>query len=303
MEKKTFLDIATKYENSSTGDLGIYFKDLTTGEEFMHHAEAVYPAASVFKVFVLADLFRQIKEGRFTLLDRFPLKSEDKATGSGVLKVMDDDVEPTLKDYATLMMILSDNTAADFLFKLVGKENIVENVIRPLNLQSTKCDLPCSDLIAACFQIEAGTDLKEFFLKHKQFDLRNTPAFTGGLEENDETSPVDAGKMLELLYTGNWQGADSDAQELQIMKQCQTNGRIPKYLPKGTVVAHKTGTMDRVVNDVGIVYTPKGDYILSMFYNGNTASAEEYAENSHGFFGEELLAHISKDIYAAYVGG
>lgn len=302
MDRKLFCEIIEKHERTATGDLGVYVKDLSSGEEFMHNAQDVYPAASVFKIFVLAELFRQIGEGRFSLEDRFPLKSEDKATGSGVLQLMDDGMVPTLKDYATLMMILSDNTAADFLFKLVGKDNILQNVLQPLGLRDTKCDLTCRELVAACFQTEVGADLRTCFPNGRP-NLRNTSAFTGGLAENDETTPAEVGKIMELLYTGAWQGKESDDQEMRILKLCQTNGRIPKYLPKGTAVAHKTGTMDRVVNDVGIVYTSKGDYILSMFYNGNVADETEYAANPHGYFGEELLAHISRDIYDAYVGG
>ena len=299
MNSKLIREAFQKHAATATGNLGIYFKDLVTGEEGTHCADEIYQSASVFKVFVLAELFRQINEGKFTLKDRFPLKSEDKSDGSGVMLLLDDGMEPTLKDYATLMIILSDNTAADFLFKLTGRENIIANVIEPLGLKATKCDLTCKDLIAACYQIDPSANLEEESSKAPY--LRNTPAFTGGLELNDETSPRDVAKVLELMYNGKWVSPEADAQAIAIMKQTQTNGRIPKYLPKGTPVAHKTGTMDRVANDAGIVYTPKGDYILTLFYNGNTASDEEYMSNSRGFFSEALLAHISEDVYNAYV--
>ena len=59
--------------------------------------------------------------------------------------------------------------------------------------------------------------------------------------------------------------------------------------------------MDKVANDCGIVYTAKGDYILCLFYNGNTASQEEYDANKKGRFSDGLLAEISKEIYAAYM--
>ena len=85
------------------------------------------------------------------------------------------------------------------------------------------------------------------------------------------------------------------------MKRCHTNSRIPRHLPKGTEVAHKTGTMDKVANDVGVVYTDKGDYLLCMFYNGNTATREEYDANIKGRLSDNLLADISRDIYAEYV--
>ena len=85
------------------------------------------------------------------------------------------------------------------------------------------------------------------------------------------------------------------------MKQCQTNSRIPKYLPDGCNAAHKTGTMTRVANDAGIVYTPAGDFILSLFYNGNVASEEEYNANATGRLGDELLANLARDICLAFM--
>ena len=67
------------------------------------------------------------------------------------------------------------------------------------------------------------------------------------------------------------------------------------------MVAHKTGSMDRVANDVGIVYTPKGDYILAMFYNGNTATQEEYDSNKDLHISEEVLAQLCGEIYSIYI--
>jgi len=92
-----------------------------------------------------------------------------------------------------------------------------------------------------------------------------------------------------------------DAKLLDIMRLCDGKTRLTKYLPAGTAVAHKTGTCDRVTNDVGIVYTPKGNYILALLYNGNVADEEEYVNNKDRRIGEELLARISRDVYNAYI--
>lgn len=303
MKTEKIHSIIERHAATATGTLGVFFKDLHTGETVGWNHDKVFQSASVFKVFVLAELLRQVKEGRFSLEDRFELKLEDKSDGSGVLQVLDCGAQLTLKDYATLMMIISDNTAADFLFKLVGRDNILENVLKPLNLNATKCDLTCRDLIAACFDMEPCFEfgkLDEKIAERNPY-MRNGDAYTGALEMNDETSPEDVAKVLELFYRGQWVDKEISRQALDIMVLCQTNGRIPKLLPVGIQVAHKTGTMDRVANDTGIVYTEKGDYILSMFYNGNTASEEEFDSNPHGFFSEDLLAGISLDIYDAFI--
>lgn len=284
--------------------IGIYFKDLNSGEEAGHAQADAFPSASVFKVFVLAEMFRQIKEGRFSLFDRYEMNDSVKSAGSGVLQHISSGTAFTVEDYAVLMMIISDNTAADFLFRLVGKDNILNNVIRPLGLNATKCDLECSRLCAVCYGLpeDAGYEAFDEAVKSAERDMRCAEPYLCVMKEDDTTSPSDIARMFELLYRGEWIDRESSSKALEIMKLCQTNARIPKYLPHGVSVAHKTGSMDRVANDAGIVYTEKGDYVLAVFYNGNTAPVREYEENAKGYRGEELIARLSRDIYAEYAG-
>lgn len=282
-----------------TGSLGVSFYDLKVGEGCSLNGDKAYPSASVFKLFVLAELFRQIKNGKFSLNQRMILDEKYISVGSGVLRELNPGMNLTVKDYATLMMIISDNSSADFLFHLVGPENIKKNVLEPLNLCKTRCDLDCNDLIGVSYDIKPGVKLKNEDMSSK--DRRLHPAFTGELPENDETSPLDTTRMLKFIYENKWLGEEWDSEMVSILKKCQTNQRIPKYLPEEVRVGHKTGTLDKVVNDVGIVYTPKGAYILCMFYNGNLATQEEYDSNENGRFGEEILAHLSKEIYDLYM--
>lgn len=288
--------VAEKYRGSMTGWLGVGFTDLQTGESFSLMGDDEFPAASTFKVFILAELFRQAQEGRFKMSDRRELTESFKSPGSGVLFNLQPGLTPTLQDYATLMMIISDNTATDVLFDLVGAGNIKEHVLAPLGLNKTKCDYPCKKLLSAYFGVDSLADFDE-----TSVSLRGAPDFLCQTPQNDSTSPNDMMKILRLVYEKKLFTPWVCDEMLKIMKQCQTNTRIPKFLPAGVEVAHKTGTVDRVANDVGIVYTPKGDYILTLFYNGNAASEEEYNKNVNGLMSDSLLAEISRDIYAEYV--
>ena len=289
--------IAEKYRDSVTGRLGVGFTDLQTGESFSLMGDDEFPSASTFKVYILAELFRQAQEGKFKMSDRHVLTDEVKSVGSGVLYNLQAGLTPTLQDYATLMMIISDNTATDFLYDFVGAENIKNNVLVPLGLSNTKCDYTCKKLIALYYQADPS-DGPETFDQEKSY--RKPPDYLCQTPENDSTSPNDMMKILKLVYEKKLFTPWVCDEMLNIMKQCQTNTRIPKFLPGNIEVAHKTGTMDRVANDVGIVYTPKGDYILTLFYNGNTASEEEYNKNVHGIMSDSLLAEISRDIFEEY---
>ena len=286
--------IAEKYDAKTTGDLGLLFTDLKTGETVTVNPDKELPAASTFKVFLLAEFLRQCEEGKYNLMDRHELKEEFVSPGSGVLCDLIPGMNLTLLDYARLMMMLSDNTATDYLYSLTGRDNIKNNVIDAFGLSRTKCDYPCKLLIETYFDPA-----------HKKVagerNWRNTDDYLCLTATNDSTSPNDMAKVLKMAYDKTLFSPWVSEQMIDIMKRCHTNSRIPKELPRDVEVAHKTGTMDKVANDCGIVYTEKGDYMLCLFYNGNTATQEEYDANVKGRFSDGLLAEISKGIYAAYM--
>jgi len=302
MNLKAIQEIATNLPCRTTAPIGFAFRDLQTGECISCNGDRPFPTASMYKLYILAELFRQTAEGKYRLSDRIPLTAERKSIGSGVLKNLDAGLPLTLKDYATLMMIISDNSATNVLFHLVGRENIRRNVLEPLNLIHTKCDFDCSVLIDRYYCLNGGS-VADLRAKNGGIlpSFRNHDYYACTTADNNQTAPMEAAKMLELLYRGEWVGPDASSQILEIMKLCQTNRRIPRHLPATVPVAHKTGTLDRECIDAGIVYTPKGDYILCLFYNGNLASEDEYARNAGGVIGEDLLAQISKEVYDAYM--
>lgn len=304
MQIEMIQEIIDRNVAETTAHVGVLFKDLKTDEQAGIAASDAFPTASVFKIFILAELFRQIELGTVRFTDRLEMTEEMRSCGSSIMRQLDAGCCLTIKDLATLMMIVSDNTATDLLFKLVGRDNIRKNVIDALGLTKTKADLPCKILVPVCYGMKAGTSYDDFYrlypgLKDK---LHNTEPYLCTMKEDDVTSPEDVSKVLELMYRGEWVTPERSEQALSIMKKCQTNTRIPARLPYGVSVAHKTGSMDRVSNDAGIVYTEKGDYILSLFFNGNTASKEEYDRSVDCAFADGLMAKISREIYDEYTG-
>ena len=304
MMKKNLIETAIKeMQKKLTGKLGAAFDDLETDESVVFNGNTVFPMASIFKIFVLAELYRRIDQGTISPDQRFPLSKDFKSAGSGVVFLMDDGADLTVHDYALLMMMISDNTSADLLYRLVGKENIEQNVIRPLGLTHTKIDFSCSDLFTYYCNTKPTQSLEEKNRAYFLGDYHNSPWHACTTAKNDETTPMEINKMLKTIYHHQWCNEATCDQILDIMKKCQTNSRIPKYLPKGIEVAHKTGTFDRLSNDAGIVYTEKGNYVLSLFYNGNLADENEYYHlNEKGFYGDEALATLSRQIYDIYTG-
>ena len=136
-----------------TGLLGIGFKDLQTGEELYYNGDKAFPLASVYKIFVLCELFRQQKEGTFSFAERHTLLEAEKGIGSGILELIGEGAEFSLMDYAMLMMSISDNTATDYLYRRAGAHNVEQHIIVPLELKSTKFNADCGTLLTSYYGV------------------------------------------------------------------------------------------------------------------------------------------------------
>ena len=106
------------------GRIGFYIEDLTSGITHQHNETQRFPTASVCKIPVMIELFRQVEEGRLSLDERRRLQGDISTHGSGLLSLVENEPELTLRDYCRLMVSVSDNMATDFLMGVVGLESI-----------------------------------------------------------------------------------------------------------------------------------------------------------------------------------
>ncbi len=280
-----------------TGPLGIGFKDLNSGEELYYNGDMVFPMASVYKIFVLCELFRKQKEGTFSFADRHTLLESEKRIGSGILELIGEGAVLSMMDYTMLMMVISDNTSTALLQKYTPAEDIQAHLIKPLELRDTLY-VPGAGLCD--FYGVTVEEYRKITSEGGRFHARNGSYFRCVEPKNKQSSPRDLLKILSLLQEGRLIDAQSDRQILDIMLKCQTNDRIPKKLPAGVRVAHKTGSIDHLANDCGIVYTDCGNYVLTLFYNGNLASEEEYEGSEWTAVGNRLLSGLSAEVYRIF---
>lgn len=295
--KEKLNQLFEKTAQKGTGLLGIGFKDMTSGEEVYYNGDKVFPLASVYKIFVLCELFRQQKAGTFSFDDRHTLLESEKSIGSGVLELIGEGAVFSMMDLVMLMMAISDNTATKLLQQHTTDEGVTANLIQPLEMKDT---LYLSGAGLCNYYNVTVDEYRKVVNSGGRFHARNGSYFRCVEPKNRQSSPRDMLKLLSLLQEGKLVDPESDKQILDIMLKCQTNGRIPAKLPAGVRVAHKTGSIDHLTNDCGIVYTDCGNYVLTLFYNGNLASEEEYEGTEWGAVGEPLLAQLSRDIYDIY---
>ncbi|HSH31899.1 MAG TPA: serine hydrolase, partial [Candidatus Saccharimonadales bacterium] len=122
-----------------------------------------------------------------------------------------------------------------------------------LHLMITVSDNPCGEALGA--RLGWG----------KYNDTLKTQGFTGtSLTRPLKTSAADVALLLERLYHGTLLSPNSSEHFLGLLKAQRINNRLPAGLPAGTVMAHKTGDLDGLVHDAGIVYGPKTDYVVVM---------------------------------------
>jgi len=239
------------------GQWGVAALDLGTGEFIGFDADGIYPLASVFKVPVLVELFRQADQGILDLDERIEFRPEHRMPGSGALRELTPGFALTLRDYAMLMIILSDNSATDMVMAATGRRGITP-AMRELGLERTWVSRTCGQILAslAGYEVEVPTPQQVSEINAALRAGRRGKA-TWCYDEGDTNNagtPAELVRLFELIYRGQAASPEGCEAMLDILRRQQLKQRLPLYLPPNVVTAHKTGTLPGVVNDAGLMY-------------------------------------------------
>ncbi len=264
------------------GRIGIAVKHLESGQTLEVNGDMLFPMASVFKVPVLVELLYQVKDGRYTLEDEIAVEKSDQHPGSGMIsKLAMPGMKLSVLNMAYSMMMISDNSAADILLAKVGAENINAR-LKSLGITGMTVDRSCQKLIA---------DYRELMAGSRRPEERKAAIVKFGEIPQDRTTPVAMNLLLEKIFRREIPDEELGALAVQIMLKCETGGtRIKGELPRGTVVAHKTGTIAGTVNDCGIIYLPdnQGHIALTILTKDFTADTSDV---------ENIIAKIARLVY------
>ncbi|HVR89006.1 MAG TPA: serine hydrolase [Candidatus Limnocylindria bacterium] len=274
------------------GIVGVSATQLGSGRHIGYRENEAFPTASVIKLPLLVTLHADAIAGRIDLDERMTYRGDAKVAGSGVLQYLDDGLNPTLRDLAVLMMSVSDNTATDLLLDRVGKSRI-EATMDAYGLSSIRIPFDIREMLMELVDMDHSKPGGYDELRR----LLRLSVGGGGRsmvpEQADRSTPADMCRLLELIESRAILDADACSAIVELMKRIQSATRIPGLLPKGTIVAHKTGSYRRLRNDVGIVYAPNGPYTVAIFARD---LARDNVED------ERALAQISLAIYEEFVG-
>jgi beta-lactamase class A len=116
--------------DSAKMEAGIAIKDLVSGEEFLFNADEVFPQGSSIRIHILAELYRQAAAKKLAVDEVRSFPESARTSGFGVLNHMDKGtVLMSLRDYAVLMIMVNDNSAANFLSDVVGMDNVNASLV------------------------------------------------------------------------------------------------------------------------------------------------------------------------------
>ncbi len=293
----------------SSGVWGVSVKHLEKNEFAGIHETQKFQMASVFKIPVLVELFTQVKQGKIRLEDRVEWRDPQRYFGSGVLVTMQPGAQLTLRDLATLMIILSDNAATDMICERIGTPNITARMIA-LGVMNTSVEAGTRDLILRALGLRSADDQK------LTTDSIRAVDWAGRAKEIEEarrkfldecpncTTPADMTLLLEKVARFEVTDHELTDQMLRILSLQQFNQRLPRLIPLGIRFDHKTGTLNApvwVVNDAGILYFPNGHRaVVSVFSRGaemNQSGAETKIAIANA---EDRIAEIGKIVWDFY---
>jgi len=223
------------------GKAFIYAKNLDTGREYGLRADEHVRTASTIKLPIMAEAYRQVAAGKVAWTDELILTKAKKVSGSGVLFEFSDDTKIDLRTAVNLMIVVSDNTATNLVLDRIGADSVNE-FMDELGLTATR----------SMRKVFGGGDSRAGLeSQNKVFGL-------------GRSSARDMVKLLEKLERGEVVSKEASAEMIAILKRQQYKDGIGRAVPDFISVASKSGALDRLRSDVGIIYTRRGRIAMAV---------------------------------------
>jgi beta-lactamase class A len=247
-----------------SGKVSLYAKNLDTGESYALRADDRVRTASTIKIAIMAAVFQAVADNRARWTDLLPVTDQGRVSGSGVVRELSTGVRLPIRDLVNLMIVVSDNTATNLLLERFTA-NAVNAEMDKLGLKQTR----------SLRMIRGDAD-----------DLKPPRGFSeaGHLPENEPfgigvTTPHEMVMLLEKIEKGEVVSPAASRQMIAILKRQQYKDGIGRHtgnLP----VANKTGSLDHLRSDVGIVYSAGGRIAIAITVDDMPAI--DYSDDNPG---------------------
>jgi beta-lactamase class A len=270
------------------GKVAVYAHDLRTGRTAALEADEPVKTASTIKLGILLDAAEQIRAGQASFDDKLTLTKENQAPGSGVLGQLTAPLTLSLRDVLHLMVVVSDNTAANTAIDRLGLEHI-NATLRAAGLTQTV-------LYKKVF-VPAASPMP---VEQPQFGLGKTTA-------REMAAIMERFAECRLALDGGAPRPGDGplcAAMLHMLRSQQDRDGIPRYIEaldtgeNGSAIANKTGALDQVRNDVALLATRDGPIVIAAFTWDN-ADRRWTGDNE----GEKTLGRLAQAVVESWAPG
>lgn len=256
------------------GEAAVMIKHLPSGATFAYQADRPQGTASLIKLPVLMTLYKQVADGDVSLDALVEMKKEDQVPGSGILT---GHFSPGLKlsvyDAAHLMITYSDNTATNLVIDQIGLP-ATKKLMKELDCPSTQLN-------------------SKVYRRDTSIDLESSQQYGLGV-----TSCSDMVRLLKMLHDGKFVDAATSKKILAHLAFGDDKSKVTRYLPAGVKPAHKTGAVNNVRTDAGIIPLPEGALLFSVLTQNN--EDQSWGDKNEA---ELLAAEIGQVAYHYFADG
>jgi beta-lactamase class A len=290
--------------HATDGVLGVSATHIETGRSVSVRGAESFPMASAFKVPVAVQLITMVEAGQLTLDKMITLTPQDLHPGSGKISelLFHPGVALSVENLMEMMLVISDNSAADLMLREAGGSEAVTARMRVLGLPGIRVDRPTVLLISdwvgaknippeAQWNRDMWNDLYNKVPNGEHMQARRMQM----KDPRDTATPDDMTRLLVHIWKKDLFTPLNANVLLGMMERCQTGkARIKGMLPQGTDVAHKTGTLGGVANDVGVITLPNGLGHVAISVFTKASNKPEDAE-------EKAVAEVARTVYDYFV--
>ncbi len=231
------------------GTVTLYAKNLDSGQAVEIRGSDPVRTASTIKLPILCAVFDAVAHDRASWTELLTVTAAEKVSGSGVIaSEISDGVQLPLGDVTHLMIVLSDNTATNMVLDRFGAD-MVNAYLDRIGVANTRAMRKILGTGTA-----AGVSAAGKLPENQKYGL-------------GKSTPRDMVTILEKLEHGEIVNADSSKEILAVLKRCQDATGIRRRLG-GMPIVNKTGSLDALRSDLGIVYTKTGRIAMAITVDG-----------------------------------
>ncbi len=314
------------------GQMGLYMKHIESGREIVIDADKIFPLGSVFKIALMMEVYRQADEGLISMDEKIRLDSRNLCIGTGILQYLTPGLELTVRDLVTLMIMATDNTASELLWKRVGIQR-VNMLIREMGLAKTSIYLPWREgflltmgkgpfgdrsaqeaarMWKGLSDIErmkilndidrdyANLPIDEFRREYENlYGLKEEKKFKTQREYDQVFdnlgTPREIGVLLEKIFKGEVISKDASGQMLSMMMRNVGGPTSPQMLSEDVLVAAKSGITAGTANNAGIIFVSSSSHVvLCVFFKNLSEKSPDKAQTAEAKIARLIYDHFSR---------